>query len=646
MTGSGGATGTHAKPSSAQGAVHRAPGVEAPRGDGPRVGNASRPAILPRSAITQLNPTLRWAAVGFATLVWAVMCWLLAAELPSTRSAVSVVAALVGAVYVGTGAMLLRSIRGRNSGWFILASGAIWPGCLGTTGTGWLPLLGFTMNTLAWTLLIPAVLCYPGDVTRGRGMRIFLAAQAVSLVGFGVVQATTSLPEWNGVSAQAEWPTIVPNRLIFDLLSVPYILTCLGLAVGTLVFLRRRVRTASVLDQKTLLPAVVGAGVAGLTAAVVSTAMTLLPNPDMWAVGITVQGLALLAVPASAVSVEFKLRRIATDVVAALPAGATPQQVEQALAAGLRDPSVAVFFPVGASIALFARPELMQPSITSDGTPYVDSRGRRADPFSVGEHRVLAAVEGFEPDAPIYLSLDRAVQWHREQVDVALSAAGLALINATLQAELRARILDVADSRVRIVDAQRDERERIASDLHDSLQQSLLGIAARSGALRDKLGDDAVGAEAAALATSALHAVERVRQVSRGLHSPLLRQRGLEAALEEVTDGLPIPVDLEVQDEELPERVRDIAYLFSCEALANVVKHSGARLARVEVRLEGRDVVVAVHDDGVGGVPTSDLALRSLRRRASMGDGLLTIVSPPGGGTVVSVRLPGAAQPS
>jgi signal transduction histidine kinase len=137
-----------------------------------------------------------------------------------------------------------------------------------------------------------------------------------------------------------------------------------------------------------------------------------------------------------------------------------------------------------------------------------------------------------------------------------------------------------------------------------------------------------------------------MRQVARGIHPPVLTDRGLDAALSALAARSPVPVQVKV---DVPLRptptVEAIAYFCVSEALTNVAKHSRATAARVDVRVDvrvdGGWLEVHVSDNGVGGADeTRGTGLHGLGDRVRAVDGTLSVSSPPGGPTVVVVRLP------
>ena len=199
-------------------------------------------------------------------------------------------------------------------------------------------------------------------------------------------------------------------------------------------------------------------------------------------------------------------------------------------------------------------------------------------------------------------------------------------------------------SRARGVDAAEAERRRIERDLHDGAQQRLVSLAMGLGRARSKLDSEpeAVRDLLDEAHSDAKEAVAELRDLARGIFPAVLADRGLDAALSAQAAKSPIPVDMRVAvDPRPPAAVETAAYFIVGESLANIAKHASATRASVHVRRSEDTVVIEVTDDGMGGAelrPGGGLA--GLADRAATIDGVLTVVSPSGGGTVIRADLP------
>jgi PAS domain S-box-containing protein len=213
-----------------------------------------------------------------------------------------------------------------------------------------------------------------------------------------------------------------------------------------------------------------------------------------------------------------------------------------------------------------------------------------------------------------------------------------------LNAELHARLEELAASRSRIVTAGDVERRRLERNLHDGAQQRLVTLSLALRVAQAKLESDPAAARAAlAEAGDELAlALDELRELARGLHPAVLSERGLRAAIETIAGRAPLPVEIAgVPDGRLPEPVEAAAYYLVAEALTNVAKYAEA--SKVQVRVAARDsgVVVEVADDGVGGAdPSAGSGLRGLADRVEALGGSLEVVSPEGGGTALRAEIP------
>jgi signal transduction histidine kinase len=224
------------------------------------------------------------------------------------------------------------------------------------------------------------------------------------------------------------------------------------------------------------------------------------------------------------------------------------------------------------------------------------------------------------------------------------AAAGLAVHNERLQAQLRARVEQLRASRARIVEAASLERRRLERNLHDGAQQRLVALSLTMRLAHNKVACDPDQArELLEGAGQELKlAQEELRELARGIHPAILSDRGLEPALEALAGRSPVPVALEtVPKVRLPEPIEAAAYFVVAEALTNVAKYAGASHAVVRVSQYDGSAYVEVDDDGVGGAdPARGSGLRGLVDRVGALDGKLAITSPPGGGTRLRAEIP------
>lgn len=224
-------------------------------------------------------------------------------------------------------------------------------------------------------------------------------------------------------------------------------------------------------------------------------------------------------------------------------------------------------------------------------------------------------------------------------VDGVSAAAGLALHNERLRAELRRQLAEVAASRERIAEATIAERRRLERDLHDGAQQRLLAL----GALLGRIRSDGDG-ERAGLVDEAIEelrgTISELRELARGIHPALLTERGLGPALEALAERSPVPVEVAVDGRRCRETTEIAAYFVVAESVANATKHAAPDAITVRVERRADDLVVRVGDDGSGGADVGGAGLTGLADRVEALGGSLAVRDRPGGGTTVEAVLP------
>jgi signal transduction histidine kinase len=210
--------------------------------------------------------------------------------------------------------------------------------------------------------------------------------------------------------------------------------------------------------------------------------------------------------------------------------------------------------------------------------------------------------------------------------------------------ELNRRITHLTQTRAETIDASASEIRRIERDLHDGAQARLVAIGMALDAAEHFLGTQPETARELLLdarGNSAL-ALAELRGLVRGIHPPVLADRGLTDAVRALALEAPLPVSVHSDlTGRLPAPVESAAYFTVSELLANVAKHAHATSASVRIRTGERLLTITVADDGYGGAdPSAGTGLRGLQRRLAAFDGTLTIGSPLGGPTAITLELP------
>ena len=395
-------------------------------------------------------------------------------------------------------------------------------------------------------------------------------------------------------------------------------------ALGTLaIVLVRRWRHASTPLRRALMPVLAGA--AGLA---MLTLVYLLDKLDRGSPELFSSAMLVLSAVPIIFLVGLLRARLARSGIGALLVDlrepAEPGALRDSLARALRDPSLELAYWV--------------PGYRS----YVGIDGEPVELPAAGSGRVATFVErgGTSVAALIH---DASLQDEPELVGAVTSAAGIALENERLQADLRARLADLRASRARIVEAGDTARRKLERDLHDGAQQRLVSLSVVLRLIAGKVPADSKEAELLALAREELNAsLEELRSIARGIHPAILSDHGLAVALESLAARAPVRVEVELDlPDRPPPQVEVAAYYLIAEGLTNVAKYAEAKSATVAVNRDNGALIVEITDDGKGGAdPANGSGLRGLADRVEALDGRLKVWSPPAGGTRLRAEIP------
>ena len=210
--------------------------------------------------------------------------------------------------------------------------------------------------------------------------------------------------------------------------------------------------------------------------------------------------------------------------------------------------------------------------------------------------------------------------------------------------ELEGRVQRLTETRSLAVDHAATELRRIERDLHDGAQARLIALGMNLRAVERMLParPEAALALVAEARETSLRALSDLRDLVRGICPPVLADRGLGHAVRALALDTPFPVDLDI---DLPGRlatpVESACYFAVAEALANAVRHSGARRVHIRMKYAAGLLQVQVADDGAGGAdPARGTGLRGVEQRLAAFDGILAVSSPPGGPTMIAMEVP------
>jgi PAS domain S-box-containing protein len=250
----------------------------------------------------------------------------------------------------------------------------------------------------------------------------------------------------------------------------------------------------------------------------------------------------------------------------------------------------------------------------------------------------------------VHLDLDWFVRKDTTHVAVSYSSApvdladGRGAVVAFRDISDRLRLKELEASRARIAQAADEARRRIQRDLHDGAQQQFVAVAMRLENARRLL---AAAPDDAARLLQAAHAdlreaIAELQRLAHGIHPAELPERGLIPALRTLARRAATPVSVTATDiGRLHPAIEATAYYIAAEATANAVKHANAHQVEITLARTPRELRLTITDDGVGGAAVSaGTGLQGLHDRADALGGHITLVSPPGGPTVLTADLP------
>ena len=405
------------------------------------------------------------------------------------------------------------------------------------------------------------------------------------------------------------------------------VLAWLGVTIGTPLLLARRARSTSAPVRRSLTPVLFTATAA---AVLLSTSMLLhAAGVHAWStVGAMYIGLVALlplAILVGLANERLFMGQALADFVselARLPA-ADPEAL---MAAALRDPSLKV---------AYRRP--------GRGT-YVDSAGA-----SVDELRDDMAITWIERDRqPVAAVMyDEDLSGYEPFVQAAGAAALIRLETTQLEADLKASTADLASSRVRLMEMAHAERRRLERDLHDGVQQHLVGLRIKLDMAAETFREDPVRGERALASVGRQmdDVLHELRSLARGIYPSLLHECGLREALRAAARNSPVPVAVRTTGIGRYAEDLEVAVYFCClEALQNVVKHAGPDATTIlTLSCDGPVLLFEVHDSGIGfdpdGAPPGN-GLINMRDRIEAIGGTLKVTARRGRGTSVRGRVP------
>jgi signal transduction histidine kinase len=221
------------------------------------------------------------------------------------------------------------------------------------------------------------------------------------------------------------------------------------------------------------------------------------------------------------------------------------------------------------------------------------------------------------------------------------------MLSPSRGAELEQRVERLYETRHDAVDSSAAELRRIERDLHDGAQARLVSMGMSLGTIEALIEKDPAQAKKliAQARENSAEALTELRDLVRGIHPPVLAERGLGDAARALALRMQTPVECDVElDGRFAEPVESAAYFAISEVLTNTAKHAGAEHVWLDIhysRAAGGMLRIAVTDDGRGGADIGKgTGLVGVERRLGQLDGILAVSSPPGGPTLVTMEIP------
>lgn len=563
-----------------------------------------------------------WLAAGTVMALGLATGWAaLGSNLPGAPSAAVVVADVVaGWSFAIVGAALWTRYRSKWIGGLAIAVGL----ALFLPDIRWFEssvtwTLGSVLNDLHLVLLAWLVLAFP-DGRLDRVESVYVASVGAYFVTLGVAGHLFQVPVPGCEECPSSFLLIRVDAELNDLVwGVGQVMNLV--IVGVLVALIVRKRNASSpAARRALSPVVWALWPIGLALAL-AFLEPLVGYGDRGAQAVLIiERLALIAFPAALVAGIVRSRfdqARAGDLALALDDAVTSTKLEARIGEALGDPTARLVF------------------WSNGGDGPIDTQGRPTEVAPDRSRASIHAADGSNLGAIIY---DPAVD---ETLAASVSAtATLAVRNESLRAELRRQLIEVERSRERITEAAIDERRRIERDLHDGAQQGLLALGATLSSIRGK-----TDGEVARLLEEAIDdlklTVANLRDLARGVHPPILTDRGLGPAIESLAERSPVAVEVDVESQRFRPSVESAAYFLVAEALTNTARHASATSVTVKASCVEGWLTIGISDDGRGGADLGGgTGLQGLQDRVEALGGELQITSPTGGGTTLKASLP------
>lgn len=583
----------------------------------------SRRTLVTVVAVT----TLVVVAVVVASLDWPHVRYFGPAELVGFLA--------VGVAFVTAGIVAWRNRPDNSTGRLMVVAGVLWlVKGINVSNDPLVFTVGAALTLMYLPVLIHLLLGFPTGRLNRRWERWFLGGcYAFFLVSIPLLLMfyDPSIATGTNRLTSINLLLIRNDPTIFGALEITFGAIIIGISVVLIGALLARWRSGSPAYRAAFAPLWI-AGILGFATVIGMWLVNAQSSgvPTVWTMYLRFLATALFPMAVLVGLWRYRVARGAvSDVMVEVGAAPLGEEFVHALRKAVRDPS----------LVLWSWSPQRDSYLDASGDPQIlpDGDGPRA--------ATVLERDGVPVGALVY---DQSLRHQPQLLAAVRSTATLAMDNQRLQSELQAQLAEVRRSRERIVAAGDAQRHRLERDLHDGAQQRLVAatlLFRRAQRASQQQHMQELLTEGTAELDSAL---TELRELARGVYPPVLQEHGLAAALTALAERAPLPVEIVDTLAARPSASVELAaYFIAAEAVANATKHSGASHIEINLREDARMLRMNVTDDGCGGARlTPGGGLSGLADRAAALGGVLTVHSPTGGGTTLTVSLPSTADTS
>ena len=535
--------------------------------------------------------------------------------------------ALFAALFAGGVVLMAEPGQGPVGFAMVLAAALLIVSWANEWGAGPLPLASVVVGSLWVPVVGWALYRYPSRHL-ANGDRWMFSVVTGWFVVTSWLLVFLSRPQWHQYPPHCWWPALFPDHVVYGVVGR---IVDVGTVIVGLLYVSRwvvRLRRARGVERGIKVPTAV-AGTAAIVIAsslYVAYALGVSEPVDNLFLAITLCG--VLAIPVAflvAVIRRYLSRNALIQVLISLGNSPTTKQITAALREGLHDPDLSILY------------------WSEDQRSFLDEARRPVEDPREEAGQLLVEIRSSTGNRLALMVADAALEHDLDLIDAAVVAARFSMENAQLLETVQAQLADLQAASARIIRAGAEERRRIQQDLHDGIQGRLAALGPRLGAVKATTTDQRAAERIADIRDALAQTLTDLRKLVAGIRLDVL-SLGLRTAVTDLCGhyqpGLIITIDL--PDVRLPEPVEDTAFLAISEAMTNVAKHAQPRSVNISCELQDGMLTISVTDDGVGGARLGHggTGLVSITDRITALKGRVQIISPPGQGTQVTMRIP------